>query len=138
MSGKMISSSDEIRNILQTSRRIVMLGASRNPARPSHGIFSYLVAHGYEVIPVNPGGGELAGVPIERGTGDITPPVDIVNVFRNPATLDDSLIDECKRLRAKVLWMQDGVVRPDLAEKATQEGIDVVMDDCIYRRHSML
>ena len=49
---------EDIRDILQTTRRIAVVGVSANPARPSHGIMGFLVQCGFEVVGVNPG---LAG-----------------------------------------------------------------------------
>lgn len=36
----------EISDILQTVKTIALVGASDNPARPSHGVMAYLLAHG--------------------------------------------------------------------------------------------
>jgi len=47
-----------IRDILTNSKVFAMVGASANTVRPSYFVLKYLLAKGYEVIPVNPG---LAG-----------------------------------------------------------------------------
>ncbi len=43
-----------IKEILTTVKRIAVVGASPNAARPSHGVMAFLIRKGYEVIPVNP------------------------------------------------------------------------------------
>jgi len=47
------TSADRIR-ILERYKRIAMVGLSSNPFRPSHFAAIYLLAHGYDVTPVNP------------------------------------------------------------------------------------
>src|SRR5512146_872663 len=43
-----------IEELLRTSRRIAVVGASSNPSRPSNGVFRYLARVGYDVVPVTP------------------------------------------------------------------------------------
>jgi predicted CoA-binding protein len=76
---------DGIRTLLRSRPRIAVVGASSNPARPSHGVMQELRAAGYDVVPVNPGEIEIEGlrcfssvVEAVRETG----PVDVVDVFR--------------------------------------------------------
>ena len=138
MPGKMLSSAEDIAQVFRQKPRIAMVGASRKPQRAAHGIFKYLRAQGLDVLPINPGGGELDGVPMLAGLDQVDGPVDIVNVFRNPRDLDLRLVEQSQKLGARVLWLQDGVIREDIAQAALQAGMDVVMDDCIYRRHRQL
>lgn len=138
MGGQILRSAAAILDLLQGQPRVAMVGASRNPQRAAHGIFIYLRQQGLEVIPVNPGGGEIDGVSMMRSLAQVEGPVDIVNVFRNPDKLDLSLVEQSVALGAKALWLQDGVVRQDIAQAATEAGLDVVMDDCIFRRHRSL
>src|SRR5690349_2065050 len=46
---------DAIRAILETTRRIALVGASAKSWRPSHGVMRFLLDRGYDVTPVNPG-----------------------------------------------------------------------------------
>lgn len=138
MSGKMLHSAEEMTALLSSNPRIAMVGASQNPRRAAHGIFKYLRAQGLDVVPVNPSGGELDQVPMLASLSQVEGEVQIVNVFRNPRDLDMSLVEQSVALGAKVLWLQDGVIREDIAEAAMQAGLDVVMNDCIFRRYRML
>jgi predicted CoA-binding protein len=121
---------DAIRAILQSTRRIALVGASAKPWRPSHGVMRFLLHHGYDVTPVNPG---LTGQQIHDRTVvarlDGAVPLDMVDVFRNAAHVGP-VVDDAIRLGARVIWMQLGVIDQDAADRARAAGIAVVMDRC--------
>lgn len=124
---------DLIRSILTTSKRIAMIGASDNPARPSYFVFKYLSERDYDVVPVNPGraGQLLLGKPFVGSLHDIDGPVDMVEIFRNSeAAL--SIVEEALRLDPlpKVIWMQLGVRNGEAAALAEARGVTVIMDRC--------
>ena len=124
------NSDDAIRAILNTTRRVALVGASAKPSRPSHGVMRFLLDRGYEVTPVNPG---LAGKTIHGrlvvGSLGEAGPLDMVDVFRN-ASYVGPLVDEVIGLGARTIWMQLGVVDEPAAKKARDAGIAVVMDRC--------
>ena len=75
----------EMAAVLRAARRIAVVGASSNPARPSYGVFAYLLGQGYECVPINPNETEVQGVPAFATIGEAvtaTGPVDIVDMFR--------------------------------------------------------
>jgi len=45
---------DPIGELLKRGKTIAVVGLSRNPLRPSHGVTAYMQSHGYRIIPVNP------------------------------------------------------------------------------------
>ncbi len=122
--------SDDIRDILQTTRRIAVVGVSANPARPSHGIMGFLVQRGFEVVGVNPAlaGQSLHGRPVV-GTLAEAGPLDMVDVFR---AIDQAgaVVDEAIALGARTVWLQLGVVDAAAAARAQAAGLRVVMDRC--------
>jgi len=130
-------SDDQLRKILVETKTIAMVGASNNPAKPSHGIMAQLLKAGYRVIPVNPNETEILGQKTVASLRDITEPVDVVDVFRKsedtPAIADDAVA-----IGAKVLWMQIGVANEDAAARASMKGLAVVMDTCIGATHRRL
>jgi predicted CoA-binding protein len=126
---------DEIANVLRSARTFAVVGASNNPGRPSHGVMRYLLAKGYEVVPVNPGlaGGELLGQPVAADLAAITQSVDVVDIFRNSEAalaVVRSAIRERQRLAIKTIWMQLGVINEQAAAEARQAGLVVIMDRC--------
>lgn len=124
------NSDDAIRDILTTTRRIALVGASAKPWRASHEVMRFLLDRGYDVIPVNPG---LSGQAIHGRTvvGSLAEaaPLDMVDVFRASAHVG-ALVDRVIELGARTIWMQLGVIDPAAAEKARAAGIRVVMDRC--------
>jgi uncharacterized protein len=124
------NSDADIRSILETTRRIALVGASARPWRPSHGVMRFLLQCGYDVTPVNPG---LAGQAIHDrpvvGSLDEAAPLEMVDVFRNSAHVG-GVVDDAIRLAARVVWMQLGVIDQHAAARARTVGITVVMDRC--------
>jgi uncharacterized protein len=123
-------SEDELRAILESTRTIAVVGASSDPARPSHRIMKMLIDAGYDVIPVNPRESEVHGRAAFKSLADVTVPVDIVDVFR-PAQTTPAIADEAVAIGAKVLWLQLGISNEDAAARATDGGLVVVMDLCL-------
>ncbi|OIV47638.1 hypothetical protein BK025_02550 [Sodalis sp. TME1] len=121
----------EISDILQTVKTIALVGASDNPARPSHGVMAYLLAHGYQVYPVNPAlaGKSLLGQTVYATLAAIPAKIDMVDVFRRADTVYD-LTQEAIAIDADVLWLQLGIINEQAAVLAKNVGMKVVMDRC--------
>jgi uncharacterized protein len=121
---------DTIRAILTATRRIAVVGASDKPWRPSHGVFGFLVSRGYDVIPVNPllAGQSIHGRTVVATLGEAAP-LEMVDIFRASANAG-AAVDEAIRLRARVVWMQLGVIDEAAADRARAAGLAVVMDRC--------
>lgn len=119
--------------IRDRTKTIALLGASANPARPSHHVMEFLLAQGFRVHPVNPGlaGQTLLGQPVYARLADIPEPIDLVDMFR-AAEYAPQVVDEMLALavRPKVLWMQLGVRHDAAAARAEAVGIEVVMERC--------
>jgi len=123
---------DAAGEMLRSSRRIAIVGASTNPARPSFGVFRYLIHQGYDCVPVNPAARDVLGVPAFRTlreAADATGPFDIVDVFRR-SELCPPHAREAVEIGARCLWLQLGVVSWEAAQIATDAGLAVVMDRC--------
>jgi predicted CoA-binding protein len=122
--------------ILERYQRIAMVGLSSNPFRPSHFAAIYLLAEGYDVIPVNPRESEVLGRKCYASLSAIpAPPVEIVDIFRDPSAVPD-IVEEAIAVGAKVVWMQLGVIHDEAAERAREAGLEVVMDRCMKIEHA--
>jgi predicted CoA-binding protein len=115
------------------------VGCSPNPARPSNAIATYLLEHGYTVIPVNPGHAEILGRRCYRSLSEIPPEtrLDIVNVFRRSEEVAP-VADEAIARGARFFFMQQGVVDAAAAARLEGAGIPVAMDRCILVEHRRL
>lgn len=122
-----------IRAILRQTRRIALVGASANPARPSWIVTKYLIDRGYDVIPVNPGlaGQTLFGKKVYASLTEIEGPIDMVEIFRNSEAAGP-ITDEALRLDPlpKVIWMQLSVRNDEAAARAEARGVTVIMNRC--------
>ncbi len=127
-------SSEEIEEILQDSKRIAVVGLSPKSHRDSNKVAKYLIEHGYEVIPVNPGQQRILDRPCYKTLEDIPFDVDVADLFLNPTRIPP-VVDQCIRIGVKVIWMQMGIVHNQAAAKAREAGIKVVMNRCIMREH---
>ncbi len=130
-------SDQEIYEILVNAKIIAMVGASGNPEKTSHGIMKKLQSVGYRVIPVNPNEQEVLGEKCYASLLDIPEKIDIVNVFRRPE-ITEPIANEAIQIKAKVLWLQLGIINVETARIAKQGGITVVMDACIAVMHAIL
>jgi uncharacterized protein len=131
---------DGIAAVLRAARRIAVIGASSNPARPSYGVVRYLLDAGYDVVPVNPNEAEVHGRLAFASLAEAvaaTGPVDIVDVFRR-SELCVVHAREAVAAGARCLWLQLGVVSWEAARIAAEAGLAVVMDRCTAIEHRRL
>ena len=133
--GRFATSTFDRLRILENAHSIAMVGLSSNPFRPSHFAAIYLLSEGFEVIPVNPRETEVLGLKSYPSVTAIGRPVDVVNIFREPAAVP-AIVDEAIAIGAKVVWMQLGVIHEEAAAKAHQAGLEVVMDRCMKIEHA--
>ncbi|MBX6745681.1 MAG: CoA-binding protein [Acetobacteraceae bacterium] len=121
---------DEIREILLTTRRIAVVGASDRPERPSFGVSRFLVDRGYEVTPVNPGiSGRILHGSTVMARLEEAGPLDMVDVFRRSQEAG-AVVDEAIRLGARTVWLQLGVIDDAAGERARAAGLRFVQDRC--------
>jgi hypothetical protein len=134
------SDDSALQRILRETHTIAVLGASNKPARPSYGVYRYLLATGdYQVYPVNPTITEIDGAAVYPSLAELPVVPDIVDVFRRldevPAVLAETL---ALQPRPKTLWLQLGLWDEQVAREATAAGLQIVMDRCLKVDHARL
>jgi len=119
-----------LRRILNSYKRVAMVGLSADWWRPSFFAAKYLLEHGFEVIPVNPKYEEILGQKCYPDLKSIPTPVDVVDLFQKAERVP-LFVDAAIEIGAKVVWMQLGIVNEEAAQKVRDAGLEVVMDRCM-------
>lgn len=129
----------ELRSILGDAKTIAVVGLSSNPLRHSNDVSTYLQQRGYRIVPVNPNETEVLGERAYPSLDDVPDDVeiDVVDVFRR-AEHTPEVAEQAVRRRAKVLWLQDGIVNDDARRIAEEAGLTVIMGVCIQRTKDRL
>jgi hypothetical protein len=127
----------ERKKLLETARVIAVVGLSPDAAKASNIVARYLIAHGYRVIPVNPGHAELLGLKSYTSLSDISEKIDIVDIFRKAEDVPP-IVEEAAALKPKAIWLQLGIVNDEARKIAEDRGIGFVMDLCIKQEHERL
>lgn len=123
-----------IKEILETYKNIAVVGLSSQTWRPSYSVSRYMQTVGYRIIPVNPNETEVFGEKAYASLDDVPGPIEIVDIFRRPEFVPD-VVEVAIRRKARVIWMQLGVVNEAAADRARAAGLEVVMDRCILVEH---
>ena len=127
--------------ILKNSKTIAVVGLSDKPERPSYDVATYLLEHGYNILPVNPNLVAWKGIKSYKSLSEIPKPecdkIDIVGIFRKS---EDVLpvVEEAIKLGTKTIWMQLGIVNEEAAEKARKAGLNVIINKCMKIEHANL
>jgi predicted CoA-binding protein len=132
-----IISDKTIKEILENTDKVAIVGLSPKPDRDSNRVARYLMDKGYSVVPVNPGQKEILGERCYRSLEEIPFHVDLVNIFLNPVRIPP-IVDQAIKIGAKLIWMQLDVIHEESAERARSAGLQVIMDRCIKVEHASL
>jgi len=133
----------EIKEILTKYQTIAVVGLSRRYEKDSYRVATYLKAHGFRVVPVNPFADEILGEKSYKSLLDIPAEIqkqiEVVNIFRRPEDVS-LIVEQAVKLKSEngapnVVWMQLGIVNAKAAETARNAGFTVIMDKCIMVEH---
>ena len=131
-------SARERKAVLDRTRTVAVVGASDNPARASFFVATYLLSTTpYEVWFVNPRVEQILGRPVYPSLSALPGRPDLVDVFRRPADLP-GVLDETLAVGTDTFWLQLGLWDDDVARKAEDAGLTVVMDTCMGAAHRQL
>ncbi len=132
-----INSPETIARILDECRTIAVVGLSSSSWRPSHGVAAYMQRAGYRVVPVNPNETAVLGEKAYASLADVPEKFDLVDVFRRPEEAGTT-VDQAIAVGAKAVWLQEGVIDHQAAQRAVDAGLLVVMDRCWLKEHARL
>jgi predicted CoA-binding protein len=128
---------ENLADILKSYKKIAVVGISSNPGRPSHYVSQFMKDKGYKIFPVNPGLDEVLDEKCYSSLSEISDKIDVVNIFRRAEYVYE-IVDEAIKVGAKVIWMQQGIINEQAAQKAIDAGLQVVMDRCIKTEYRIL
>jgi len=130
---------EEIKDTLNRLKTVAIVGISPKEDRPSYIVAAYLKSEGYRIIPVRPEGEEILGEKVYPSLMEIPKEIeiDVVDIFRKSEDAPP-VVDEAIRRKAKVVWMQEGVINKEAGTKAEKAGLKVVMDRCMKKEHQRL
>jgi uncharacterized protein len=129
----LLTTPDQIGDLLARSRRIAVLGIKPDPQQPAYYVPEYTQRAGYEIIPVPvyyPDLKEVLGEPVYRSLVAVPGDIDIVDVFRRPVDIPKH-VDDIIAKKPKAVWFQLGIRNDEAAEAIARAGIDVVQDHCM-------
>lgn len=132
-----LSTDQEIRDLLQTVKTIAVVGLSERQSRPSFGVARYLIDAGYEVIPINPHIESWQGIPAYPTVSSVGRKLDLVDVFRRPEFVMDTVVDAIGA-QAGAIWTQLGVVNDSATQRSIGADIPIVVDRCTAIEHRRL
>jgi hypothetical protein len=128
---------DDPVDVLRHSKTIAVVGCSATPGKDAHEIPRFMLAHGYDIIPVNPTAPEILGRRAFRSLAEIGRPVDLVDVFR-PAAEAPEVARQAAAIHAKGLWLQLGIQSDEARRVAQEAGMRYVEDRCLKVEHRRL
>jgi len=123
---------DDALEVLKNAKTVAVVGISPDPERPSYYVSERLINKGmHRVYFVNPkyAGQEILGIKVLSSLEEVPEPIDIVDVFRNPAHIE-SIFEEALKVGAKCVWLQPGCENMEVIEKY-KDKIKIVWNACI-------
>lgn len=130
--------SQELENILKTSKTIAIIGLSPNEEKDSYKVAKYLIEAGYVIYPIYPKEESILGQKVYRSLSEIEGDIDIVDVFRKPDALGQVVDEVIARGGVKTVWFQLGLANNSAAQKAKDAGLNVVQSRCIKIEHQRM
>lgn len=119
-----------IKRLLTEPGRWAVVGLSNNPRRAAVGVSRFLMDRlGLQVVPVSLKGDDVHGQKGYTRLADVPGTIDVVDCFVNSSRVG-AVVDQAIAVGARAVWLQLGVIDEDAARRATEAGLDVVMDTC--------
>ena len=132
------SNKDEIKQILEDTKTIAIIGCSPDETKASNKVAKYLIDHGFTVYPIYPKEEIILGQKVYRSLLDIPYQVDLVDIFRKPAVIAN-VVDACiTKGDVKYVWSQLGLVNNEAMQKAQENGMKTVQNHCTKIEHQLL
>ena len=128
-----------IKNILDNTKTIAMIGLSSSWQRPSYFVAKYLLDRGYKVFPVNPkeAGKKILNQKVYANLSEINEDIDMVDIFRKSSDVK-YIINDIIKIKPTTIWLQIGVINLKAEKLARENKINIVMNRCPKIEYSRL
>lgn len=135
---RLVTQAAALDGVLASVHRIAVVGIKpEEVGGPAYEVPAYLQRVGYDVVPVPvyyPEVTAILGVTVQRALRTVTPPADMVLLFRRSRDVATHL-DELLAVAPRVVWMQQGIEHHEVAEALARAGTTVVQDRCAMVEH---
>ncbi|HDQ26130.1 MAG TPA: CoA-binding protein [bacterium] len=132
-----MSEGKKIREILEKTKTIAVVGLSPKTHRTSHYVSGYLQENGYKIIPVYPREEKILGEKVYRHVADIKEKVEMVLIFRRSEEVL-AVVKDALKIKPLYIWMQEGIINKEAEKLAVSKGVAVVMDRCMFKEHKKI
>ena len=123
--------------LFERAKTIAVVGLSPKESRPSHRVAKHMQKFGYKIIPVRPAVSEILGEKAYASLQEIPIHVDLVNVFRASKYVA-KITEQCIDKNIGAMWLQEGIIDQESANKACSKNMFMIMDKCIYKEYLRL
>jgi len=131
------NSDEQLKEILEKTKTIAVVGISDKENLPSHTVPRYLQEKGYKIFPINPNYEQVLGEKSYQDLTSVEPHIDIVLIFRQSSYVKE-IVDQAIKIGTEVVWMPEGIINLEASSTAKGAGLDVVVDTCIQKTHQRL
>ena len=125
------------KELLETAKTIAMVGLSPDTEKASNRVATYLIKHGYNVIPVNPNYDEVLGRKAYRSLSDIPEKIDVVDIFMRADKLLP-VVQEAIALKPKAVWLQLDIINEEAKALVEGAGIQFFMNVCMKQEREKI
>lgn len=118
-------------------KNIAVVGISSRKERPSNYVSTYMKKNGYNIIPINPNYKIIDELTCYPNLESVKTTIDTVTIFRKPE-FAIPIVRSAISIKARAIWMQDGVVNEKAKNIATAADLMVIINDCMLRLHQLI
>lgn len=125
-----------VKELLQNTQSIAVIGLSDNPMRASYEVAEYLQQF-YDIYPVNPNVSSVLGLTSYPDLASIPVDIDMVDVFQRSENVMQFVAPAIDK-GVQSFWMQLGISNAEARAQLESAGISVVEDLCTKVEHARL
>jgi hypothetical protein len=107
-------------------------GVSTNKKKYGYIIYKRLKEKGYKVYAINPKVNKIDGENCYKDINELPEVPEVINIV-TPPKATEQIVEKCKTLGIKYIWIQPGAESEKAIESARKAGIKVLHNTCVYK-----